>query len=70
MAEIKGMGLANADSLRGLGIRTPTDLARSHAPSIHNLIRLRFGARAAPPVEVIALWIRGARRMTGETSSS
>lgn len=65
MAEIKGMGLVHAARLRTLGIRTPADLARSHAPSIHNLIRLRYGAMAAPPVEVIALWIRSARRMTG-----
>jgi hypothetical protein len=70
MAEIKGMGLVHAARLRTLGIRTPSDLARSHAPSIYNLLRLRYGARTVPHVEVIALWIRSARRMTGETSCS
>jgi hypothetical protein len=70
MAEIKGMGLVHAARLQTLGIRTPADLARSHAPSIHNLIRLRYGEGIAPPLEVIALWIRSARRMTGETSCS
>ena len=65
MAEIKGMGLVHAARLRTLGIRTPADLTRSHAPSLHDQIRLRYGEGIAPHVEVIALWIGAARRMTG-----